>query len=354
MAVDCRGAGMPLTEATLAIRAQALALGFDLAGVARVEPLGPEFDHYERWVAAGRAGEMDYMTRNAPVRKNPAHSKLLDGARSVVCCAMTYARSGDPTAKPGATIARYARGRDYHNFLRKKLRKLAEFVRRLAPGTRARACVDTAPVLERAWAARAGLGWIGKNGCLIHPRLGSHLLLGEVVTDLELDADGPVAEQCGGCSACLSACPTDALVAPYEMDARRCISYLTIELRGPIDESLRRAMGEHLFGCDLCQDVCPFNHAAPGSPHPEFDPTAPVHGRTVAELVGLDEAAYRRLTAGTPLARPGRDAFVRNACVVLGNGPASPEAFVALRRAREDPSPLVREHAAWAERRMSR
>jgi epoxyqueuosine reductase len=272
--------------------------------------------------------------------------------------ARSYARPReDEERDPDAAraIARYARGRDYHNGMRKKLRRLAAFVRRLgtpdAP-VHARPIVDDAPVLERAWAARAGLGFVGKNGLLIVPGRGSLVLLGEVVTTLALTPDTPIEERCGACTRCLDACPTDAFARPFVLDARRCISYLTIEKRGAIDEELRPRMGGHLFGCDDCQTACPFNASARAAEGTRaaapFRPHARWADVPVVDLLALDDAAWARLAEGSPVRRATRDGLARNAAILLGNrGDAA--ALPALERAaQEHDSGVVREAARWA------
>src|SRR5580692_4007718 len=258
------------------IRAFARALAFDLVGFARADlRLEQDVARYEAFVASGMHGEMGWLADHGSVRARLDGDGILPGARSVICVARRYQRPPEREAEDGEaarSIARYARGRDYHKFMRKRLRRLATFVRSLgAPDgphparVEARPMLDDAPVLERAWAARAGLGFVGKNGMLIAPGVGSMVLLGEVVTTLELEADAPLidrTERCGTCTRCLDACPTQAFVAPFVLDARRCISYLTIEHRSVIAPELREAVGGHLFGCDDCQTVCPFNAAA--------------------------------------------------------------------------------------------
>jgi epoxyqueuosine reductase len=262
---------------------------------------------------------MGYLAEHAAARARVDGDEILAGARTVVCLARRYDR--DDAADPGLSplVARYARGRDYHGFLKKKLRQLAKFVRGLAEGTQARALCDTAPVLERAWAARAGLGFIGKNGMLIVPGQGSYCLLGEVITTLPVDSYGtPMAERCGDCTACLDACPTDAFDAPFVLDPRRCVSYATIESRSLPDPSLWSAMGEHLFGCDVCQQVCPYNKLTP-PPAERTEPFAPSErwsSLTLSQWVTLDEAAWRDVTRGSPVFRATRIGMAHNALMV--------------------------------------
>lgn len=339
-----------------AVHAKALALGFDVVGVARAdEPLGIEHDRYREFLAQGRHGAMEYLAENVEVRRRLDTDDILAGAKSVICVGRRYGRGAaaeaeDPPLARG--IARYARGQDYHVFLRKRLRQLAAFVRSLGPGIEARPLVDTAPVLERAWAARAGLGFVGKHGLLITPGQGSYQLLGEVVTTLALVPGTPLAERCGSCTRCLDACPTSAFSAPFVLDPRRCIAYLTIEQREAPPEELREAIGEHLFGCDDCQDVCPFNRAAPPSPE-KTAPFAP-HPRWselgLDDLAGLDEAGWNDAALGTPLHRAGRAGIARNAVVVaasrLRRDPEDAEARRAVDRAGAHDDAMVRDLAA--------
>jgi epoxyqueuosine reductase len=351
---------MPAPSAPLdvdrAVHDKALALGFDVVGVARAdEPLGVEHDRYREFLAQGRHGAMAYLAENVEVRRRLDTDGILAGAKSVICVGRRYGRSAaaeasDPPLSRG--IARYARGQDYHVFLRKRLRQLATFVRRLGPGIEARPLVDAAPVLERAWAARAGLGFVGKHGLLITPGQGSYQLLGEVVTTLALVPGTPLAERCGSCTRCLDACPTSAFVAPFVLDPRRCIAYLTIEQREAPPDELREAIGEHLFGCDDCQDVCPFNRAAPPPPE-KTTPFAP-HPRWselgLDDLVSFDEAGWHEAALGTPIHRAGRAGVARNAAVVAANRlrrePEDAEARRAVERASEHDDAMVRDLAA--------
>jgi epoxyqueuosine reductase len=354
-----------LDEDLRAIRAKATALGFDAMAVARADvPLDAEMRRYEAFLEAGMHGGMHYLGEHVRVRRRLDTKHILEGARAVVCLARRYpghageGKGGGPKeGDDGDTarlIARYARGRDYHNFLRKKLRQLAAYIRRL-PGadgapTQARPLCDDAPVLERAWAARAGLGFIGKNGLLIVPGQGSFALLGEVVTTLPLPPDPPIEGRCGSCTLCLDACPTSAFPQPFVLDARRCVAYLTIEHRGAIPEPLRAGVGEHLFGCDDCQTVCPFNAsrrpANPSGTGP-FRPSGTLRSASLLSLVsGAGDALA--VLEGSPLKRAGAEGIARNAAIVLGNQ-RDASALPELRRAAEGhPSPVVREAASWA------
>lgn len=340
---------LALSALTRAVRERALALGFDRVGVGPADP--PEHGAaFEAWLDAGYAGSMEYLGRGRAERLDPR--RLLPGARSVVAVALNYSQ-GDPRGGDGwARVARYARGRDYHELMRPRLERLGEFIREAAgPGVRTRAAVDTSPLLERDLAARAGLGWVGKNTNLLHPGLGSWFFIGIVLTTAELRFDRSLPDRCGTCRACLDACPTRAFPAPYVLDARRCISYLTIEHRGPIPEDLRESLGEWLFGCDACQMVCPWNRRVPPTGEPALMPTG--EPLPLPALFELTEEEFRARFSGTALRRAKRRGLLRNAAVALGNR-KEPAALPALRRALADPEPLVREHAAWALARIAR
>ena len=340
------------------IRSEALKLGFDRAGIAPISPV-PHVDAYRDWIAKGYHGEMGYMARPDRVERRDNPGVILPGARAIVCVGLNYY----PGPLPGdlardasrGLIANYAWGIDYHDLMQPRLEDLAAFIRAKTGGNATtRAYVDTGPVLERAYAAAAGLGFIGKNACLIHPGMGSWLFLGEVLTDAKL-APTPKASRvdCGTCRRCLDACPTGALVAPYVLDARRCISYLTIELKGSIPRELRPLMGNRIYGCDVCQQACPWQRFA--SPTREQSLHAEEINRAVpplAKLVEMDEAAFQRRYAGSPIARIGRGRLVRNAAVALGNW-GDERAIEPLSKALQDVDPLVRGHAAWALGRTS-
>lgn len=316
---------MASKDITTRVRERALALGFDVVGVARAdEGLGAEHDRYRAFVAEGMHGTMGYLADHAEVRKRLDTDAILPGAKSVICVGRSYARTNADSANDpplGKLIARYARGQDYHVFLRKKLRRLAAFVRGLGEGVVARAFCDVEPILERAWAARAGIGFVGKNGLVIAPGKGSYLLLGEVVTTLDLVCDTPMTERCGTCTRCLTACPTGAFVAPFVLDPRRCVSYLTIEQSDVPPEALRMAIGDHLFGCDDCQAVCPFNRTEPPSEQAtaQFKPLERWSQLDLAGLVGLSAERWAAIASGTPLHRAGRRGVARNAAMVAVN-----------------------------------
>lgn len=340
------------------VTAKARELGFDAVGFARADvPLDEDHARYRDFVHGGLHGTMGYLSENAEVRRRLDTADILPGARTVVCLARRYQRdatseASDPPITRG--IARYARGHDYHNVVRKKLRRLAAFLRTLgderAP-VEARPMCDDVPVLERAWAARAGLGFIGKNGMLIVPGQGSFVLLGEVVTTLELPPGEPMAERCGACTRCLDACPTQAFPRPFVLDARRCVAYLTIELRGAMPEELRRGVGEHLFGCDDCQTVCPFNastRARDEAGARAFQPLPFWGGLVLADLLSMNEETWGAMAEGSPTKRAELVGMARNAATVLGNR-GDAEARTALARAADvHPSEVVRDAARWA------
>ena len=299
----------------------ARACGFELAGVAPVDP--PEdFQRYEQWVAAGMAGEMGYLTdRRAGLRKDVRN--LLPSARSVICVGKLYHTPDPPPQPEDARISRYARGKDYHVTMRAALEKMVARLAEIEP-FESKICVDTAPLLERSYARLAGLGWIGKNTCLINEPLGSWFFLGEIITSLELESSTPPPDRCGSCTRCIQACPTQALVPKgdgWELDSRRCISYLTIELRGPIPEDLRAGIGEHVFGCDICQDVCPWNSRAPFTDDPDFAGTS----ISLEALARLTPQEFRERFGHTPLARAKHAGMLRNAAVAMANRDSEPQ-----------------------------
>ena len=329
------------------VRELALAAGFDEAGVAILEPLeGVEGDRLRAWLDDERQGSMAYMARDPGRRLDPG--VVLPGARSILCVALNYGnRHRGGRGKNGAgRVARYAWGRDYHKVFSRRLKRLEEMLADEFPGVRTRRYVDTGPVMEKLWAERAGLGWRGKHTNLLSRNWGSWLLLGEVLLDLELEPDSPATDHCGQCTRCIDVCPTRAITGPYQLDARLCISYLTIEHRGTIPKELRPLMGDHVFGCDDCLDVCPWNRFARNAREAEFKPRPEVMAPLLVELVTLGDEGFLGRFAGTALMRPKRDGMARNACIALGNV-GGPGAVEALGRALEDASPLVREHAAW-------
>jgi epoxyqueuosine reductase len=331
------------------LKRQAHTVGFELAGIAAASP-ADGFDRLRDWLARGYAGEMGYMHRHAEARRDP--SAVLPDVVSIVMVGMNYKPTGDGADVSSfpvrGKVARYARGEDYHDVLRRRLGELLTWLQEQCPGCRGRAVVDTAPLLERDFGRRAGLGWFGKNTMLLNKRLGSYFFLGALLTDVKLEPDPPhETAHCGTCTACLDACPTGAFTGPGWLDSRRCISYLTIELRGPVPEDLRPGLGDWVFGCDICQEVCPWNRRAPAGAEPKLSGRPDLEQLDPVELLGLSEEAFRHRFRGTALMRTRRRGLLRNAALVLGNA-GDRAALPALRRALEDPEPLVREAAAWA------
>lgn len=331
---------------TQSIKAAAEQLGFALLGVCpAVQPRG--LARFDEWLTAGYAGEMRYLPERREAYAHP--DSILSGVRSIVMLAMDY-RTLEPSAPQSGRgrVSRYAWGVDYHALVHDRLESLCGKSRELCPQAAVRGVVDTAPLLEREFAELAGLGWIGKNTLLLNTKRGSWFFLAALLIDQLLGYDTPhEQDHCGTCRACLDACPTQAFAAPGVLDARRCISYLTIELRGPIPRELRAGIGDWLFGCDVCQDVCPWNHRAPESRESAFQP---INGETSLSLAGLfemDQAAFRARFRHTPLWRSKRRGLLRNAAIVLGNQ-RDPASVSALVRALADEEPLVRGAAAWA------
>ncbi len=356
----------PAIEARESLRAAALRLGFLQVGFAPAAA-PPHTSAYLEWLGQGRHGEMAWMAREDAVRRRLDPSEALPGGRTLVVATIGYARApdleaGDETAHGSparATIARYAAGRDYHRVFEERLAHLEDVIRERFPSAETRPYVDYGPVMEREHAQRAGLGWIGKNTMLIHPALGSWSLIGEVLTTAEIPPDPPFeADRCGTCSRCIEACPTRAITGPRELDARLCISYLTIELRGPIPEALQPAIGNRVFGCDICQEVCPWNDGVPAgglAGHAAgwgeaFPPSTMVSW--IEELLDLSNEEFRSRYRESALVRPGREGLLRNLCVGLGNS-GDPRALPALMRCLDEVSPVVREHAAWGLARLA-
>ena len=338
-----------------ALRAQlndwASELGFQQLGVTSID-LGEHEEYLQRWLAAGYHGSMDYMAAHGTKRSRP--EELLPGTCAVLSVRMDYVTHDTQPltvldSPERAYVSRYALGRDYHKLIRNRLAALAKRIAKEAGGGQYRAFVDSAPVLERAIAERAGLGWIAKNTMLINDKAGSWFFLGEIYTDLPLPTDPPQhSKHCGSCTACLEICPTQAFTGPFELDARRCISYLTIEHKGSIDPELRPLMGNRVFGCDDCQLVCPWNKFAQFTNESDF---APRHGLDSADLVSLflwDEATFLKNTEGSAIRRIGHERWLRNLAVALGNGPPSQSAREALASRADHTSELVREHVVWA------
>jgi epoxyqueuosine reductase len=342
------------------LKARAAELGFTLSGVAPATD-ADGFADFQRWLARGYAGEMTYLHTQGEARRHPA--SILESVRSVVMLGLEYPGIGKrtpdsashltpestPDSRPPipGRVAAYAAGPDYHRFVWDRINALAAWLEAEVPGCQTEAVADTAPLLERDFARRAGLGWVGKNTLLINPRRGSFFFLAAVLTDLELTPDDPFAgTHCGTCTACLDACPTNAFPEPFVLDATKCISYLTIELRGPIPAELREGVGDWLYGCDVCQDVCPWNRKP--SPGPVAFPRDPgMEWLDPVELLGLDADAFRERFKKTSLWRNRRPGLLRNAAVVLGNV-GDERALPALEKALHDPEDVVREAAAWA------
>jgi epoxyqueuosine reductase len=351
-----------------ALRQRARELGFDDCRVTTAQ--APESaPRFQQWLADGRHGEMAYLERTAPKRVHP--EQVLPGARSIITLAASYSLERQEPApsevqSPAATdthhaprttqlpgiVARYARYQDYHDILGERLKRLADFVNELGgEGARSLWYVDTGPLLERDLAQRAGLGFIGKHTNLISRQLGNWIFLSDIITTLALEPDAPEKNRCGSCTRCVTACPTAAITAPFQLDARRCISYLTIELKGAIPVELRPAIGGRIYGCDDCLQVCPWNRFAREGQMMQAHARPDLVQPDLVELLSMDEAEFKRRFAGTPMLRARRRGLLRNACVALGNI-GDEEALPALLKAATDPEPLIAEHAAWAIERI--
>jgi len=341
--------------------------GFDLAGVAPAgEPDFPELGAFTEWINAGHAGEMKYLEKreeSGELRRSSLRHTA-PWARSVIVCALNY-----NTDQPYSTqvhdaqrgwISRYAWGnKDYHDALLPRLRKVETAIKSLAADhgleIQTRTYIDTGPIVERVFAKYAGVGWIGKNTCVINQKLGSWFFLGVILTSLELAADLPAADRCGSCTRCIDACPTDAILEPGKLDARRCIAYLTIEKRGAIPEDLRAGMGQHVFGCDICQDVCPWNNKSGNAPYsslPEFQAQEEVFHPDLAALARMDESAYRETFRSSPVKRAKYAGLRRNVAIAMGNS-GNPEFIADLERLAQDPDANVAEHARWALKKLA-
>ena len=354
-------------EMAQAVKRAALNAGFDLAGIAPVRPEDlPEIHAFIEWVAAGRAGEMKYMesrTESGDLRRVSA-ANAAPWVRSIVVCALNYNAdtpySTEVSDPQRGWISRYAWGsQDYHDALLPRLQQVEEAIRQLAAtrgvNAETRSYIDTGPILERVYARHAGIGWFGKNTCIINQQIGSWLFLGVILTSLELPADSDAPDRCGSCTRCIDACPTEAIVAPGKLDARLCISYLTIEKRGAVPEELRPAMGHHVFGCDICQDVCPWNNktgnALPTS-LPEFQPQEKLYHPELRWLAQMDEDAYRRVFRGSPIKRAKYAGLRRNVVIAMGNS-GNAEFLPDLKEIAEDADPILGEHARWAIQKLS-
>jgi len=333
------------------MRTLAREFGFQRCGIAGIE-LGDDERHLRDWLAEGLYGSMTWMAQHGDKRSRP--QALIPGTLRVISVGLDYGHNDGDDAWDTlrdcqrAYVARYALGRDYHKLMRNRLQKLAERLQAEIGPFGHRVFVDSAPVLERALARNAGLGWIGKHTCLIDRDGGSWFFLGEIYVDLPLPIDAPASAHCGTCMRCIDVCPTQAITAPYRLDARRCISYLTIEHEGAIPEDLRPAIGNRIFGCDDCQLVCPWNKFAKRTDEPDFRARNDLDVATLPQLFAWDEDEFLRRTEGSAIRRSGHERWLRNIAVALGNAPTTPEVLAALQSRREDPSSLVREHVAWA------
>ncbi|MFC4314839.1 tRNA epoxyqueuosine(34) reductase QueG [Steroidobacter flavus] len=339
------------TELAGSIRQWSRELGFQQVGITGIDV--PEDEaRLMAWLEQGRHGAMEYMERHGRRRARP--NELVPGTLRVISVRMDYlpTQAQDPQEiledPERGYVSRYALGRDYHKVLRRRLARLAEKIQAHSASQSHRVFVDSGPVLEKAFARNAGLGWIGKHTNLINRRAGSYFFLGEILTDLPLPVDTPETEHCGTCRACIDVCPTQAIVAPFQLDATRCISYLTIELRSSIPEEFRKALGNRIYGCDDCQLVCPWNKFARFTSEVDFVPRHALDGAKLAELFAWTEQQFLDRTEGSAIRRIGYECWIRNIAVALGNAPTSAEVIGALESRREDPSELVREHVGWA------
>jgi epoxyqueuosine reductase len=347
---------MTKPDRALTERVQAAAedAGFARVGFAEAARLEDEAAHLDAWLAAGHQGQMSWMADTAEVRKDPRNPKMLAEAKSVIVMAAPYQHDGRSEGPAPAHVAKYARGRDYHTVLVKKARRVLALIR--AAGHEGRVAVDSKPVFERAWAERAGVGFVGKNCCLIVPGIGSHVFLACVVTTATLEASTPITRRCGACTACLDACPTQAFISPRTLDARRCISYLTIEHRGVIPEALRPAVGPWLFGCDVCQDVCPYNQTAGATTRSmeAFLPAEHWAETELTELLMMDDDSVRSRFEGSPVKRARSEGLARNAAIVLGNRGGAIHLRVLEEARLHHPSEVVRDAAEWGSRELKR
>jgi epoxyqueuosine reductase len=345
-----------LPALTLRIKALAGEFGFQRCGIADVE-LDEDEQHLRDWLAQGLYGSMAWMAQHGDKRSRPA--ELVPGTLRVISVGLDYGRDADEAwatldDHERAYVARYALGRDYHKLMRNRLQKLANRIADEIGAFGHRVFVDSAPVLERALARNAGLGWIGKHTCLIDKDGGSWFFLGELYVDLPLPIDPPASAHCGTCARCIDICPTQAIVAPYRLDARRCIAYLTIEHEGSIDEELRPLIGNRIFGCDDCQLVCPWNKFAKTTDEPDFRARNDLDTATLADLFAWTEAEFLQRTEGSPIRRSGYTRWLRNLAIALGNAPTTSETIDALQSRREIDDAMVREHVEWALNRHSR
>ncbi len=340
---------MSIAAVSKSIKEKALEIGFDLIGISPVDSF-PENQFYKVWLAKGFAGEMKYMEKEPEKRENIRN--ILPDAKSVISCGLNYntnySYSMNETDNQKGWISRYAWGGDYHDIIKKKLQILLEFIKANSPQEiEARVYVDTGPVLERVYGKYSGIGWFGKNTCLINQKVGSWIFVGEIITNIELDYDNPAPDRCGTCTRCIDACPTGALLEPYVLDSRLCISYLTIEFRGMIPVELRGKIGNNIFGCDICQDVCPWNRRAKVTDESSFKPRDGLYNPDLASLSQLTEEDFRRVFKGNPIKRAKRKGLLRNIAVAMGN--SGLKGFIPyLKELLKDKDPLIRAHSAWA------
>jgi epoxyqueuosine reductase len=340
-----------MTGADLAksIKEKALEIGFDLVGISPVDSF-PENQFYKEWLARGFAGEMRYMEKEPQKRENIKN--IFPEAKSVISCGLNYNTnylySIKETDKRRGWISRYAWGDDYHHIMNNRLWLLLAFIKEISPKEiKALIYADTGPVLDRVYGKYSGIGWFGKNTCLINQKIGSWIFIGEIITNLELEYDSPVPDRCGTCTRCIDACPTGALLEPYVLDSRLCISYLTIELKEKIPVELRNKVTNNLFGCDICQDVCPWNRRAKTTSEPSFQPRENLYNPELSSLSSLSDKEFRGVFKGNPVKRAKRKGFLRNVLIAMGNSGLRefvPDIIESL----NDKDPIIRAHAAWA------
>jgi epoxyqueuosine reductase len=349
----------PVSEIAAFVKQAARDAGFDLAGIAPVTQF-PELSHFPEWIAAGHAGEMQYLEKRdeAGDLKRASLHRAVPWARSVIVCAINYNTAHPYSTQVGDSdrgwISRYAWSKeDYHDAVLRKLREVENLlITRETPTLQTLCYVDTGPLVERVYAKYAGVGWIGKNTCILNQQMGSWIFLGVIITSLELAPDFPAPDRCGSCTRCIDACPTDALIAPYQLDSNRCISYLTIEKRGDVPEEMREGIGRHVFGCDICQDVCPWNRKAPATRAEEFQPREGLVNPALEWLAEMTAEEFRDRFRGSPIRRTKRSGLRRNAVVAMGN--SKNRRFVpVLEKLATDEDPVVAEHARWAVNKLA-
>ncbi len=335
----------PTQKLTQKIKDRALELGFEAVGVAPVSAIPAE--RLQEWLQRGYHGKMTYMERHIERRLDP--SQVLEGACSILSLALNYYHPYQlPYSQPDrGAISRYASGTDYHSVLEEKLREMMETISRLCPEAKGRIYVDTGPVMDKYWATQSGIGWLGKHTNVLARELGSWFFLGEILLDIPLHYDEPGWDFCGSCTRCIEACPTEAIIEPYLLDSQRCISYLTIELREDVPETLRPLMDNLIFGCDICQDVCPWNRKAPPSKEPQFRPRRENHHPDLRELARLSVEEFRRRFRGSPIKRAKWSGFMRNVAVAMGNS-GDPKMIPELTHLLDSEDSMIRRHAAWA------